>query len=115
MPSRPGFEVIEWIVRLAIIGVAAMVLGSGLTGQSGPLNALFGLFGLGAEGKAAVASALSAKPEGVYLQVGLVFLGLAVMVLACWPVPGVKTRPGAYLAGSFGEPVVDFYLSLIHI
>ncbi|ASE39697.1 AmpG family muropeptide MFS transporter [Brevundimonas vesicularis] len=109
VPSRPGFEVIEWIVRLAIIGVAAMVLGSGLTGQSGPLNALFGLFGLGAEGKAAVASALSAKPEGVYLQVGLVFLGLAVMVLACWPVPGVKTRPGAYLAGSFGEPVVDFY------
>ncbi|KQR51544.1 MFS transporter [Brevundimonas sp. Leaf168] len=109
VPSRPGFEVIEWIVRLAVIGVAAMVLGSGLTGQSGPLNALFGLFGLGAEGKAAVAAALSAKPEGVYLQVGLVFLGLAVMVLACWPVPGVKTRPGAYLAGSFGEPVVDFY------
>lgn len=109
VPSRPGFEVIEWIVRLAVIGVAAMVLGSGLTGQSAPLNALFGLFGLGAEGKAAVAAALSAKPEGVYLQVGLVFLGLAVMVLACWPVPGVKTRPGAYLAGSFGEPVVDFY------
>ena len=109
VPSRPGFEVIEWIVRLAVIGVAAMVLGSGLTGQSAPLNALFGLFGLGAEGKAAVAAALSAKPEGVYLQFGLVVLGLAVLVVACWPIPGLRTRPGAYLAGSFGEPLVDFY------
>ena len=109
VPSRPGFEVIEWIVRLAVIGVAATVLGSGLTGQSAPLNALFGLFGLGAEGKAAVAAALSAKPEGVYLQFGLVVLGLAVLVVACWPIPGLRTRPGAYLAGSFGEPLVDFY------
>ncbi len=107
--SRPGLEVIEWIVRLAVIGVAAMVLGSGLTGQSAPLNALFSLVGLGAEGKAAVAAALSAKPQGVYLQFGLVVLGLAVLVVACWPVPGVRTRPGAYLAGSFGEPLVDFY------
>nr|WP_314187614.1 MFS transporter [uncultured Brevundimonas sp.] len=109
VPSRPKLEVVEWIVRLAVIGIAAMFLGAGLTGQSAPLNALFGLFGLGADGKASVAAALSAKPEGVYLQFGLVLIGLVVMVMACWPLPGVRTRPGAYLAGSFGQPLADFY------
>ena len=24
--------------------------------------------------------------------------------------PGVKTRPGAYLAGSFGAPLMDFFV-----
>ncbi|MBC1183797.1 AmpG family muropeptide MFS transporter [Brevundimonas sp. WCHBH090558] len=109
VPSRPKLEIFEWIARLAVIGVAAMFLGSGLTGQSAPLNALFGLFGLGPDGKAAVAAALAAKPEGVYLQFALVLMGLAVMVMACWPLPGTKTRPGAYLAGSFGQPLADFY------
>ncbi|WP_336976005.1 AmpG family muropeptide MFS transporter [Brevundimonas nasdae] len=109
VPARPKLEIFEWIARLAVIGVAAMFLGSGLTGQSAPLNALFGLFGLGPDGKAAVAAALAAKPEGVYLQFALVLMGLAVMVMACWPLPGTKTRPGAYLAGSFGQPLADFY------
>ena len=109
LPSRPKLEIFEWIARLAVIAVAAMFLGSGLTGQSAPLNALFGLFGLGPDGKAAVAAALAAKPEGVYLQFALVLMGLAVMVMACWPLPGTKTRPGAYLAGSFGQPLADFY------
>lgn len=109
VPSRPKLEIFEWIARLAVIGVAAMFLGSGLTGQSAPLNALFSLFGLDPDGKAAVAAALAAKPEGVYLQFALVLMGLAVMVMACWPLPGTKTRPGAYLAGSFGQPLADFY------
>lgn len=109
LPSRPKLEIFEWIARLAVIAVAAMFLGSGLTGQSPTLNALFGLFGLGPDGKAAVAAALAAKPEGVYLQFALVLMGLAVMVMACWPLPGTTTRPGAYLAGSFGQPLADFY------
>ena len=30
--------------------------------------------------------------------------------LSVRPVPGVQTRPGAYLAGSFGAPLMDFFL-----
>jgi PAT family beta-lactamase induction signal transducer AmpG len=108
-PSRPKLEVLEWIARLIMIAAAAMVVGSGLTAQAGPLNGLLGLFGLGAGGQTAIADAWAAKPGGVYLQVVAVFTGLALLVLACWPIPGLKTRPGAYLAGSFGEPLADFY------
>ena len=108
-PSRPKLEVLEWIARLIVIAAAAMVVGSGLTAQAGPLNGLLGLFGLGAEGQTAIADAWAAKPGGVYLQVAAVFGGLALLVLACWPLPGTRTQPGAYLAGSFGEPVADFY------
>jgi len=109
VPSRPGLEIGEWIVRLAIIAAAAMIMGSGLSGQAVPLNGLLGLFGLSPEGQAAITEAWAAKPGGVYLQVVSVFGGLGLLVLACWPIPGLRTRPGAYLAGSFGEPLKDFY------
>jgi len=109
VPSRPGLEVVEWIARLAIIAAAAMIMGSGLSGQAVPLNGLLGLFGLSADGQAAITEAWAAKPGGVYLQVVSVFGGLGLLVLACWPIPGFRTRPGAYLAGSFGEPLKDFY------
>jgi PAT family beta-lactamase induction signal transducer AmpG len=109
VPSRPPLEVLEWIARLAVIAAAAMVIGSGLSGEAGPLNGLLGLFGLSEGGREAVAEAWKAKPGGVYLQVLSVLGGLSLLVLACWPIPGVKTRPGAYLAGSFGEPLKDFY------
>ena len=109
VPSRPRLEVVEWLVRLALIGVAALIVGSGLSGQPGPLTGALGLVGLSETGQTVIADAWAAKPQGVYLQVAAVFGGLMLLVLACWPVPGVKTRPGAYLAGSFGEPVRDFY------
>lgn len=109
VPSRPPLEVLEWIARLLVIAAAAAVMGSGLTGQAAPLNFLAGLFGAGADAQAAVTEAWAAKPQGAYLQVGAVVAGLALLVLACWPIPGVRTRPGAYLAGSFGQPMADFY------
>ncbi|QYF86749.1 MFS transporter [Brevundimonas sp. PAMC22021] len=108
-PSRPALEGLEWIARLLVIAAAACVIGSGLTGQPGPLNALLSLFGLSDGGREAVAAAWEARPEGVYLQVASVFGGLSLLVLACWPIPRLRTRPGAYLAGSFGEPLRDFY------
>lgn len=109
VPSRPRLEIVEWIVRLGIIAVAALIMGSGLSGQAGPLNGLLGLFGVSPEAQTAISDAWAAKPEGVYLQVVSVFGGLGLLILACWPIPRVRTRPGAYLAGSFGEPLKDFY------
>jgi len=109
VPSRPPLEALEWVARLLVIAAAAAVMGSGLTGQAAPLNFLAGLFGAGADAQAAVTAAWAAKPQGAYLQVGAVVAGLSLLVLACWPIPGVKTRPGAYLAGSFGQPMADFY------
>lgn len=109
VPSRPPLEVLEWIVRLIVILAAALVIGSGLTGAADLLAGALGLGGLSADGQAALKAAWEAKPQGTYYQVAAVVLGLALLVLACWPIPGVKTRPGAYLAGSFGQPMADFY------
>jgi MFS transporter, PAT family, beta-lactamase induction signal transducer AmpG len=109
VPSRPPLEVLEWIARLAVILVAALIIGSGLTGQADLLAGALGLFGQSAADGEALKAAWQAKPNGTYLQVAATFGGLALLVLACWPLPGVRTRPGAYLAGSFGQPLVDFY------
>lgn len=109
VPSRPAFEIIEWIVRLLIIAVAALIIGSGLTGKADLLVSTLGLLGQSAEGGEALTAAWSAKPEGTYIQVAATLGGLLLLVLACWPIPRVQTRPGAYLAGSFGQPMADFY------
>lgn len=109
IPSRPAFEVAEWIVRLVLIAVAALVIGSGLTGAPDMMVATLNLLGVPSATTDGLAAAWTAKPNGVYLQVTGVVLGLAGLVMACWPIPRVKTRPGAYLAGSFGAPLVDFF------
>lgn len=106
IPSRPAFEVVEWIIRLILIALVALVIGTGLTAQTGLLASVLRL---PAEQADALKAAWAAKPGGVYLQVAAVFIGLGALVLCCWPLPGVKTRPGAYLAGSFGTPLKDFF------
>ena len=109
VPSRPALEVTEWIVRLALILIAALIVGSGLTGQADLLASTLGLLGQSAADGEALKAAWSAKPDGTYYQVAATFGGLGLLVLACWPIPRVPTRPGAYLAGSFGAPLKDFY------
>ena len=109
VPSRPPLEMLEWIVRLLLILVAALIIGSGLTGKADLMAGVLGALGQSEAGGEALKAAWAAKPDGVYLQVAATFGGLALMVLACWPIPRVPTRPGAYLAGSFGEPLKDFY------
>ena len=109
LPSRPPLEVLEWVVRLVLILIAALIIGSGLTGRADLMTGVLGVLGQSEAGGEALKAAWAAKPDGVYLQVAATFGGLALMVLACWPIPRVPTRPGAYLAGSFGEPLKDFY------
>lgn len=107
LPSRPVLGGLEWAARLLVIAAAALVMGTGLTGKAGMFAAVFGGFGVSGE---TLGAALDAKGgAGVLLQLGLVLGGLGLLAAACWPIPGYKTRPGAYLAGAYGAPFADFF------
>lgn len=110
VPSRPALEVVEWIVRLSLIVVAALIIGTGLTDKADALVWAFGgVFGEG--GSAAVTAGLEQGDlSGVLIQFAYIIAGFTMLTLACWPLPGFRTRPGAYLAGSFGAPLMDFFV-----
>jgi len=108
VPARPALEIPEWLVRLALVVLGALVLGSGLAGDATLLAQ--GLAGLGqtAAGEALKAG-WTAKPWGVFWQVAGVLVGAVIIFLAARPLPGVRTRPGVYLAAALGEPLKDFF------
>ncbi|HQR88340.1 MAG: permease [Caulobacter sp. 32-67-35] len=97
--SRP-LEILEWIVRLGILLVGALALGSGLSGDASLLSKLVG--------GEALAEAWKAKPNGVWLQLLGVLTGLAIVLVAAWPIPKVRTKPGVYMSAAFGDPLIDF-------
>ncbi|MDP8917249.1 MAG: MFS transporter [Pseudomonadota bacterium] len=107
LPSRPLLGGFEWAVRLAVLVIGALIAGTGLTGEPGMLATVFG--GVGVSGEALGAALEAEGGAGVLLQFALVVAGLMVIAAACWPLPGVRTRPGAYLAGAYGEPFADFF------
>jgi len=109
IPSRPNLERVEWVIRLVLIFIAAMIIGTGLTDRPDALIWAFG-WALG-DGGAAFVTASTEQGEllGVLYQLGYVICGFGLLAIACWPIPGLRTRPGAYLAGSFGAPLVDFF------
>lgn len=107
VPKRPLLELPEWLARLAIFLLGALLLGSGLAADASMLSALFSAHG--AEQAAdLVRDAWELKPEGVYIQLASVVAGLGVIVLAICPIPGVRTRPGVYLFAALGEPLMEF-------
>ena len=108
IPAAPARDVVEWILRLTIFVLGALVLGSGLSGNSLLLETVFN--GLGAPDAAQGVKALwETKPWGVFAQVTGVVLGIAVIVLAACPAPGLKTRPGRYMGTALGAPLKDFF------
>ncbi len=109
LPSRPLTEFLEWALRLALILVAALIMGSGLSGNAVLLQDVMRLLGASAESGEALLVAWRAVPGGVYLQVAAVLLGLGLLALACLPLPGVKTRPGVHLKTAYGEPLGNFF------
>jgi len=102
IPYRPVADRVEWIVRLLILAFAALFLGSGLSGRADFIAAPFEMVG------PAIKAAWTAPGTGVWIQLASVILGFALIVGAAWPIPGHRTRPGAYLAHAFGEPFKDF-------
>jgi PAT family beta-lactamase induction signal transducer AmpG len=107
VPSRPALELPEWIARLAVFALGALLLGTGLAADASLLAAGLSAIGLPDAGLA-LTDAWAMKPQGVYFQLAAVAAGLAVIVLAVCPIPGLKTRPGVYLFAALGEPLADF-------
>ncbi|UAL10857.1 AmpG family muropeptide MFS transporter [Caulobacter segnis] len=95
-----ALEVLEWLARLAVLVMGALVLGSGLAGDATLLSKLVG--------GEALADAWTAKPNGIWLQLLGVITGLAIVVIAAWPIPKVRTKPGVYMSKAFGEPLGEF-------
>ncbi len=108
IPSRPVFEKIEWVVRLALIALSALIIGTGLTDRPDALAWALAPLGEGL-GTAIAATTDQGDLPGVLIQFAYVIGGFVLLAIACWPIPGYRTRPGAYLAGSFGAPLMDFF------
>ncbi len=106
--EQPVWEGVEWVVRLLLFGMGALVLGSGLAGNASLLAGALGAVGLEGAG-ASVAAAWKAKPWGVWIQVLGVIGGGVVLYVAARPIPGKRTRPGIYLGRALGEPLADFF------
>lgn len=109
LPKRPVPETFEWAARLALILLGALFAGSGLAANAGLLSAFVNLLGVSDAGAEAFKTAWEARPNGIFLQFPGVVAGLALIALACVPIPGVQTRPGAYLRRSYGQPLGDFF------
>ena len=102
--ARPLADRFEWIVRLLILLTGALFLGSGLSAKDMLLIARM---------PAGLADGFDvlwkAQTTGVFLQVGTVAIGFALIVLCAWPLPGKRTQPGLFLAHAFGDPLKDFF------
>ena len=107
IPPAPARDTFEWAVRLAILGFAALVLGSGLAANAGIFANV--LRGIGATGAADGVLALWASDARVFVQVGAVIAGLGLIALITLPLPGTPTRPGVYLSSALVDPLRDFF------
>ncbi|WP_421933541.1 AmpG family muropeptide MFS transporter [Phenylobacterium sp.] len=108
VPSVPARDGIEWALRLAIVVVGALVFGSGLAGNATVLQSVTASLGRPELGDA-IKAAWEAKPFGVFAQVGGILTGVALIVVAALPIPGLPTRPGRYLSTALGAPFIDFF------
>jgi PAT family beta-lactamase induction signal transducer AmpG len=102
----PVRETLEWIVRLAFLGFAALVLGSGLAANAGVFANVLRSIGLASAADAVLAA--WASDARVFVQVGAVIVGLGLVALVALPLPGLRTRPGVYLSAALVDPLRDF-------
>ena len=103
----PLLEAVEWIVRLAVLGIGALLLGSGLAANAGVMGRV--LATLRAPGARDAVLAAWSSDARVWIHLAAVVTGLLVIVIATLPLPGVRTRPGVYLSSALGDPLRDFF------
>jgi MFS transporter, PAT family, beta-lactamase induction signal transducer AmpG len=102
----PAREALEWLGRLGLLGVGALVLGSGLAANAGVLGRVLGAIGPAGARDAVLAAWASG---GVRVQLAAIVIGFAVIVVAALPLPGARTRPGVYLSSALADPLRDFF------
>jgi PAT family beta-lactamase induction signal transducer AmpG len=107
LPRAPVRDGLEWTARLLVIAVAAVILGSGL-GANVSLLAN-SVSALGMDGVAEWLRVIWRGTTGVWIQALAVLIGFAIVAIAITPIPGMRTRPGAYLAGALVDPLADFF------
>jgi PAT family beta-lactamase induction signal transducer AmpG len=103
----PALEALEWAGRLTLLGLGALVLGSGLAGNAGTLAGA--LNAIGASGAAAEVRLLWTSDVAVWTHLLAILAGFGVVILAAVPLPGARTRPGVYLSTALGDPLRDFF------
>jgi PAT family beta-lactamase induction signal transducer AmpG len=103
-PLRDTFE---WIVRLTILLVGALVLGSGLAANASALARVLSAAGAPRARDAVLAA--WASDARVWVHLGAVIVGFAIVILAALPLRTIRTRPGAYLSSALGDPLRDFF------
>ena len=103
----PAVDALEWIVRLAILCLGALILGSGLAANAGILANVLNAVGLNGAANAALAAWKG--NARAWVQLFAVLVGCAVIVVATLPLPGARTRPGVYLSSALGDPLRDFF------
>ncbi|HEX4999199.1 MAG TPA: permease [Terriglobia bacterium] len=104
--AAPVLEAMEWIGRIALLALGAILVGSGLAASAAVLEWLLGAFG--AASIAATVAAGWRSNSGVWFQLLSVLAGFGLIVLATCPIPRLHTRPGMFLAAALGDPWRDF-------
>ena len=106
-PRRPAAEAVEWTVRLVVLVSGGLLVGSGLAASVTFLADI--LTGLGAGALGETLTTAWASDNRIWFQLLSVIAGFGIIALAARRIPGVQTRPGAYLSGALGQPLTDFF------
>jgi PAT family beta-lactamase induction signal transducer AmpG len=102
-----AIEIVEWVARLLVLAVGALLLGSGLAATVSVAAQLLSGVGLAPLGEGLLAAWRS--DAGVWYQFASVVVGFGVIVVSTLAIPGVRTRPGLYLGSALGDPLKDFF------
>jgi PAT family beta-lactamase induction signal transducer AmpG len=108
LKTQPWREGLEWLGRDVLILVAALLIGSGLSGDAALLSWILTTLGQPATGEA-LAMHWKGQSYSVLIQLAGVLTGGFLIFLSTRPLPGRRTRPGVYLDAALGDPLRDFF------